>query len=65
MATSMASLKKPMKKKTSKRANNENGKNVFQWTDDELELLLNVTYDYKAAKAMDWESVKNKYVRGI
>jgi len=39
-------------------------KKDFQWSDDEVELLLNVTYDYKTAKAgerTDWESVKNTY----
>ena len=39
-------------------------KKEFQWTDDEAELLLNVTCDYKNAKAMDntgWESIKSKY----
>ena len=33
-------------------------------TDDEAELLLNVTIEYKTAKAaesVDWESVKSKY----
>lgn len=36
----------------------------FQWTDDEAELLLNVTHDYKVTKVAegtDWESVKSKY----
>ena len=36
----------------------------FIWTDDEVELLLNVTSDYKAKKAgesVDWESVRSKY----
>ena len=36
----------------------------FQWTDDESELLLNSTYEYKVEKAaisIDWESVKSKY----
>ena len=36
----------------------------FIWSDDEVELLLNITNDYKASKAaesMDWESVKSKY----
>jgi len=36
----------------------------FQWTDDEAELLLTVTHDYKIAKVAegtDWESVKSKY----
>lgn len=34
------------------------------WTDDESELLLNVTLEYKVAKAaenVDWESVRSKY----
>ena len=36
----------------------------FQWTDDEAELLLTVTHDYKVQKSsenVDWESVKSKY----
>ena len=36
----------------------------FVWSDDEAELLLNVTNEYKVAKAaesVDWESVKSKY----
>uniref|UniRef100_A0A1X7VSK3 Uncharacterized protein n=1 Tax=Amphimedon queenslandica TaxID=400682 RepID=A0A1X7VSK3_AMPQE len=36
----------------------------FIWTDDEVELLLNVVSDYKSKKATesaDWESVKSKY----
>ncbi|XP_071386264.1 uncharacterized protein [Centroberyx affinis] len=36
----------------------------FAWTDDEVELLLNVTHQYKAIKAaeyMDWESTQSKY----
>ena len=36
----------------------------FQWTDDEAELLLNVTYEYKvkrSAECVDWELVKSKY----
>ena len=38
-------------------------KKDFQWMNNESELLLNVTHDYKVAKAatsVDWESVKNK-----
>ena len=37
---------------------------AFIWTDDEVELLLSVTVDYKtkkAAESVDWESVKSKY----
>jgi len=37
----------------------------FQWTDDEAELLLSVTHEYKVKKSVeecvDWESVKSKY----
>ena len=36
----------------------------FVWRDDEAELLLNVTIEYKTSKAaesVDWESVKSKY----
>ncbi|XP_059183201.1 uncharacterized protein LOC131962245 [Centropristis striata] len=35
------------------------------WTDDEVELLLKVTHEYKEAKAaenVDWESLPSKYV---
>ena len=28
-------------------------KKDFQWTDDEVELLLNVTYEYKTARAAE------------
>ena len=34
------------------------------WTDDETELLLKVTLEYKVAKAaesVDWESIRSKY----
>ena len=37
---------------------------TFVWTDDEVELLLNVTHEYKVKKAgenVDWESVRSKY----
>ena len=36
----------------------------FQWSDDEAELLLTVTHEYKVkkvAEGIDWESVKSKY----
>ena len=39
-------------------------KKEFQWTDDEAELLLNITHEYKVQKIsenVDWESVKAKY----
>ena len=37
---------------------------IFQWTDDEVELLLQTILDYKTAKAqesIDWESCQSKY----
>ena len=43
----------PPKKKEKKKA--------FIWSDDEVELLLNIANDYKTSKAaesVDWESVK-------
>ena len=39
-------------------------KSDFKWTDDEAELLLNVTHNCKVSKIsenVDWESVKSKY----
>ena len=39
-------------------------KKEFIWSDDEVELLLNIANDYKASKAaesVNWESVKSKY----
>ena len=39
-------------------------KKDFVWSDDEAELLLSVTHQYKVAKlaeGVDWESVKSKY----
>ena len=46
-------------KKTEKEAVNS-----FIWTDDEVELLLKVTMEYKTSRAIenvDWESCQNKY----
>ena len=37
---------------------------TFQWTDDEVRLLLEVTRDYKSGKeaeGIDWESIRSKY----
>ena len=36
----------------------------FQWSDDEVELLLTLTYEYKvkhSGKCTDWEKLKTKY----
>ena len=43
---------------------NKDKKKEFTWTDDKVELLLNVANDFKVSKAaesVDWESVKSKY----
>ena len=40
------------------------GEETFIWTDDEVELLLNIAIDYKAQKlvqGVSWESVQSKY----
>ncbi|XP_033991287.1 uncharacterized protein LOC117486824 [Trematomus bernacchii] len=40
-------------------------KELFSWTDDEVELLLHVTLEYKTTKIqdnVDWESCKPKYI---
>ena len=39
-------------------------KDCFTWADDEVELLLKVTNEYKvqkSTKSVDWESVQSKY----
>ena len=50
--------KKPEEKSDKTKVDN------FVWTDDEVQLLLEVTNDYKvskAAKNIDWESCQSKY----
>ena len=52
--------------KSGKKANKNEGNKPesFIWSDDEVELLLNVTIEYKAAKSIeniDWESCQSKY----
>ena len=55
----------PPKKKTKTTSNEEEDKAVtFTWSDDELQLLLEVILHFKSDKAgqgYDWESVKTKY----
>ena len=60
----MAQSGKTKTQNTGNKKGKDKVKKEFQWTDDEAELLLNVTCDYKNAKAMvntDWESIKSKY----
>ena len=54
----MASASK--QNKTKKNTNKE----AFIWTDDEVQLFLIVTNEYKVAKSfesIDWESIQSKY----
>ena len=48
-----------------KSKKNEKSKtDSFIWSDDEVELLLKVTLEYKTSNAMenvDWESIRSKY----
>ncbi len=47
-----------------KKKNANNKQEAFIWTDDEVELLLRVTNDYKVSKSfesIDWESIQSKY----
>ena len=41
-----------------------NRSDSFNWTDDDVELLLNIVNEYKVKKAgesVDWESCQSKY----
>ena len=51
-------------KKTRQNAKKTSAQNAFIWTDDQVELLLTVTNEYKESKtyeSVDWESVQSKY----
>ena len=57
------SEKMPPKKKT-KTGESQEKSASFTWSDEELELLLNVILHYKADKegrGLNWQSVKTKY----
>ena len=52
------------KKQTNKQTNKQMTPSTLSWTDDEVELLLKVTNEYKVSKTaenVDWESVQKKY----
>ena len=34
---------------------------LFTWTDDEVELLLKITNEYKTVEDVGWESVQRRY----
>ena len=51
-------------KKTRQNAKETSVQNAFFWTDDEVELLLTVTNEYKVSKtyeSVNWELVQGKY----
>ena len=51
-------------KEKSNKSKNKNKNENFVWTDDEVELLLNVVVEYKVkrtAENVDWESCISKY----
>jgi hypothetical protein len=53
----------PVKIAREKRMAKES-REYFTWTDDEVELLLSLTLEYKAEKSLqniDWESIQSKY----
>ena len=33
----------------------------FQWSNDEVELLLTFTHEFKVKQSTDWENVKTQY----
>ena len=52
------------KKKAKQQVQGKWRKKRSLWSDDEVQLLLSVTNDYKVSKAMagtDWESCQSKY----
>ena len=54
-----------MKKKTKQAADDkEANKDIFSWSDDEIQLLLTAVLDFKSQcefEGMDWESKRFKY----
>ena len=57
-------MSKAKKKQNNKSKASDANKEAFVWSDDEVELLLSVTNDYKVSKAMadtDRESCQSKY----
>ena len=46
------------------KTNKNTKKEAFIWTDDEVQLVLTVTNEYKVAKSfesIDWESIQSKW----
>ena len=58
------SSKSGQKATTKSKSKGKGNVESFVWTDDEVELLLKVTAEYKVnqtAKNIDWESCQTKY----
>ena len=61
---SKSTQKQKKSKQSGQKAEEKSKLDYFSWTDDEVELLLNVAIDYKTTKTMenvDWESGHSKY----
>ena len=62
--TSRDTCKNKMARRKKAEMSTSEARDNFKWTDDEAELLLNITRDYKVSKAaegIDWESIQSKY----
>ena len=60
----MSNKNKGKQKSGSDQSQTKEKADVFVWTDDEVQLLLKVTGEYKtknASENVDWESIQNKY----
>ena len=60
----MPPIKAPAKEASGKPGKTTKTNKEFVWSNDEVQLLLETTADYKApnkAECVDWESVKTKY----
>ena len=60
---SKSTQKQTKSKQSGLKAEEKSKSDNFSWTDDEVELLLNVAIDYKTTKTMeniDWESCHSK-----
>ena len=64
----MSNKNKGKQKSGSDQSQTKEKADVFVWTDDEVQLLLKVTGEYKRKKAsenVDWQSIQNKYAEHL
>ena len=62
--TSCDTCKNKMVRQKKADLSSSEARDNFKWMDDEAELSLNITRDYKVSKAaegIDWESIQSKY----